>query len=72
MGGGEEGEESWKSLRVVAAPGPLRGPIGRRVADLAAAVTRRRTAYVRAADDDALLVGHSAHSPNKYFRTCIN
>ena len=40
MGGGEEGEESWKrvsSLRVVAAPGPLRGPIGRRVADVAAA-----------------------------------
>ena len=33
-----------RSLRVVAAPGPLRGPIGRRVADLAAAVTRRRTA----------------------------
>ena len=27
-----------RSLRVVAAPGPLRGPIGRRVADLAAAV----------------------------------
>ena len=27
-----------RSLRVVAAPGPLRGPVGRRVADLAAAV----------------------------------
>ena len=42
-----------RSLRVVAAPGPLRGPVGRRVADVAAAVTRRRTATPRRRIDAA-------------------